>query len=215
VNLFILVHAFDYESRQLCTRPVWSPRLGKKTERLQTLERDMEQQKKQHSVTVDNLLLQTQNLETALKNERLVIVEERWVQLDGESLIESSFPFFIVTVVTVTYNPCCSSSSRRKLAQLQHAYTCLFQDYDNKLKSDKQANHRVGSCCLCSTMLVMKLDSSMKNMYIMNSKWIKLAAILITEAVSHHARYTKLHSCENPVMKSSQVKSNFIYRAQV
>uniref|UniRef100_A0A672MZC7 NF-kappa-B essential modulator n=1 Tax=Sinocyclocheilus grahami TaxID=75366 RepID=A0A672MZC7_SINGR len=80
-----------------------------KTERLQTLERDMEQQKKQHSVTVDNLLLQTQNLETALKNERLVIVEER-----------------------------------RKLAQLQHAYTCLFQDYDKKLKSEKQANHRCG-----------------------------------------------------------------------
>ncbi|XP_051516776.1 NF-kappa-B essential modulator-like isoform X1 [Myxocyprinus asiaticus] len=83
-------------------------KLGKKTERLQILEREMEQQKKQHSVTVDNLLLQTQNLETALKNERLIIVEER-----------------------------------RKLAQLQHAYTCLFQDYDNKLKSEKQANHRV------------------------------------------------------------------------
>lgn len=145
---------FEYESRQLCTRPVWSPRLGKKTERLQTLERDMEQQKKQHSVTVDNLLLQTQNLETALKNERLVIVEERWVQLHGEPLNKSSFPFFIVTV---THYSCCSSSSRRKLAQLQHAYTCLFQDYDNKLKSEKQANHRVGSCCLCSTMLVMKL----------------------------------------------------------
>ncbi|XDV45810.1 hypothetical protein PO909_013838 [Leuciscus waleckii] len=90
-------------------RRILEDKLGKKTERLQTLERDMEQQKKQHSVTVDNLLLQTQNLETALKNERLVIVEER-----------------------------------RKLAQLQHAYTCLFQDYDNKLKSEKQANHRSG-----------------------------------------------------------------------
>ncbi|XP_056590015.1 NF-kappa-B essential modulator isoform X2 [Triplophysa dalaica] len=82
-------------------------KLTKKTERLQVLEREMEQQKKQHSVTVDNLLLKTQNLEAALKTERLVIVEER-----------------------------------RKLAQLQHAYTCLFQDYDNKLKSEKQANHR-------------------------------------------------------------------------
>uniref|UniRef100_A0A673M0Q9 NF-kappa-B essential modulator n=1 Tax=Sinocyclocheilus rhinocerous TaxID=307959 RepID=A0A673M0Q9_9TELE len=90
-------------------RRILEDKLGKKTERLQTLERDMEQQKKQHSVTVDNLLLQTQNLETALKNERLVIVEER-----------------------------------RKLAQLQHAYTCLFQDYDKKLKSEKQANHRCG-----------------------------------------------------------------------
>lgn len=90
-------------------RRILEDKLGKKTERLQTLERDMEQQKKQHSVTVDNLLLQTQNLETALKNERLVIVEER-----------------------------------RKLAQLQHAYTCLFQDYDNKLKSEKQASYRSG-----------------------------------------------------------------------
>ncbi|XP_042606416.1 NF-kappa-B essential modulator-like isoform X2 [Cyprinus carpio] len=90
-------------------RRILEDKFGKKTERLQTLERDMEQQKKQHSVTVDNLLLQTQNLETALKNERLVIVEER-----------------------------------RKLAQLQHAYTCLFQDYDKKLKSEKQANHRSG-----------------------------------------------------------------------
>lgn len=84
-------------------------KLVTKSERLQTLEREMEQQKTQHSVTVDNLLLKTQNLEAALKNERLVIVEER-----------------------------------RKLAQLQHAYTCLFQDYDNKLKSEKQANHRGG-----------------------------------------------------------------------
>nr|XP_046220693.1 NF-kappa-B essential modulator-like [Oncorhynchus gorbuscha] len=27
-------------------------------------------------------------------------------------------------------------SSRRKLAQLQHAYTCLFKDYDSKLKTE-------------------------------------------------------------------------------
>lgn len=80
-------------------------KLRNKTEGLQNLEREMEQQKKQHFVTMDKLLLQTQNLEAALKNERLVIVEER-----------------------------------RKLAQLQHAYTCLFQDYDNKLKTEKQAN---------------------------------------------------------------------------
>ncbi|XP_073679094.1 NF-kappa-B essential modulator isoform X2 [Garra rufa] len=90
-------------------RRILEDKLGKKIGSLQSLERDMEQQKKQHSVTVDNLLLQTQNLETALKNERLIIVEER-----------------------------------RKLAQLQHAYTCLFQDYDKKLKSEKQANHRSG-----------------------------------------------------------------------
>ncbi|TSM04888.1 Selenide, water dikinase 2 [Bagarius yarrelli] len=84
-------------------------RLCCKSENLQTLERDMEEQKKQHCVTVDKFLLQTQNLEAALKKERAVIVEER-----------------------------------RKLAQLQHAYTCLFQDYDSKLKNEKLANHRCG-----------------------------------------------------------------------
>lgn len=52
-------------------------RLCCKTDSLQTLERDMEEQKKQHCVTVDKFLLQTQNLEAALKKERAVIVEER------------------------------------------------------------------------------------------------------------------------------------------
>ncbi|XP_027026354.2 NF-kappa-B essential modulator isoform X2 [Tachysurus fulvidraco] len=84
-------------------------RLCSNTEKLQNLERDMEEQKKQHCVTVDKFLLQTQNLEAALKKERAVIVEER-----------------------------------RKLAQLQHAYTCLFQDYDTKLKTEKLPGHRSG-----------------------------------------------------------------------
>lgn len=52
-------------------------RLSSKTESLQTLERDMDQQKKQNTVTVDKLLMQVQNLELALKNDRLVITEER------------------------------------------------------------------------------------------------------------------------------------------
>lgn len=52
-------------------------RLCAKTENLQTLERDMDEQKKQHCVTVDKLLLQKQDLEAALKKERTVIVEER------------------------------------------------------------------------------------------------------------------------------------------
>lgn len=84
-------------------------KLSSKTESLQTLERDMDQQKKQNTVTVDKLLMQVQNLELALKNDRLVITEER-----------------------------------RKLAQLQHAYTCLFQDYDAKLKAENQAKVRGG-----------------------------------------------------------------------
>lgn len=52
-------------------------RLSCKTENLQSLERDMEEQKKQHCITVDKFLLQAQNLEAALKKERAVIVEER------------------------------------------------------------------------------------------------------------------------------------------
>ncbi|XP_026882774.1 NF-kappa-B essential modulator isoform X2 [Electrophorus electricus] len=97
-------------------------KLCSKTEDLQILEREMEQQKKQHCVTVDKFLLQTQNLEAALKNERLVIVEEK-----------------------------------RKLAQLQHAYTCLFQDYDNKLKNE-QANSRGGE----TETLINRLDEAEK-----------------------------------------------------
>uniref|UniRef100_A0A4W6E4S6 NF-kappa-B essential modulator n=1 Tax=Lates calcarifer TaxID=8187 RepID=A0A4W6E4S6_LATCA len=62
---------------------------------------ELEQQKKQHNVAMDKLLLQTQSLEQALKTERHVVTEEK-----------------------------------KKLTQLQHAYTCLFRDYDSKLKSE-------------------------------------------------------------------------------
>ncbi|KAM9444615.1 NF-kappa-B essential modulator [Clarias gariepinus] len=98
-------------------------RLCAKTDNLQTLERDMDEQKKQHCVTVDKLLLQKQDLEAALKKERTVIVEER-----------------------------------RKLAQLQHAYTCLFQDYDSKLKNEKLVNHRSGE----TETLTLRLEEAEK-----------------------------------------------------
>uniref|UniRef100_A0A4W5NG38 Transposase Tc1-like domain-containing protein n=1 Tax=Hucho hucho TaxID=62062 RepID=A0A4W5NG38_9TELE len=52
--------------------------LSSTREALAASEREMEQQRKQHSVTVDKLLLQTHNLETALKTDRLVITEERY-----------------------------------------------------------------------------------------------------------------------------------------
>uniref|UniRef100_A0A3P8NWJ3 NF-kappa-B essential modulator n=1 Tax=Astatotilapia calliptera TaxID=8154 RepID=A0A3P8NWJ3_ASTCA len=68
---------------------------------LQVAERELEQQKKQHHVAMDKLLLQTQSLEQALKSERHVVTEEK-----------------------------------KKLTQLQHAYTCLFRDYDSKLKNE-------------------------------------------------------------------------------
>ncbi|XP_029973848.1 NF-kappa-B essential modulator isoform X2 [Salarias fasciatus] len=61
---------------------------------LQVAKREQEQQRKQHQVAMDKLMLQTQSLEQALKTER------------------------------------------KKLTQLQHAYTCLFRDYDSKLKSE-------------------------------------------------------------------------------
>ncbi|KAF5903467.1 NF-kappa-B essential modulator isoform X1 [Clarias magur] len=107
----------DDEKRRL------EERLCSKTENLQTLERDMDEQKKQHCVTVDKLLLQKQDLEAALKKERTVIVEER-----------------------------------RKLAQLQHAYTCLFQDYDSKLKNEKLVNHRSGE----AETLTLRLEEAEK-----------------------------------------------------
>ena len=52
-------------------------RLCSKMEALQIAERELEQQRKQHNVAVDKLLLQTQSLETALKTERHVVTEER------------------------------------------------------------------------------------------------------------------------------------------
>ncbi|XP_045552534.1 NF-kappa-B essential modulator isoform X3 [Salmo salar] len=97
----------ELRERQSCLdqsqqdRNILDDKLSSTREALAASEREMEQQKKQHSVTVDKLLLQTHNLEVALKTDRLVITEER-----------------------------------RKLAQLQHAYTCLFKDYDCKLKAE-------------------------------------------------------------------------------
>ncbi|KAK0151987.1 NF-kappa-B essential modulator [Merluccius polli] len=82
-------------------RKILDEMLCVKLEALQGSERELEQQKKQHNVAVDKLLLQTQSLENALKAERHVVIEER-----------------------------------KKLTQLQHAYTCLFRDYDSKLKNE-------------------------------------------------------------------------------
>lgn len=42
-------------------------------------EQELEQQRKQHHVAMDKLLLQTQSLEQALKTERHVVTEERCV----------------------------------------------------------------------------------------------------------------------------------------
>ena len=55
-------------------------RLCNKLKALQAAERELEQQKKQHHVAMDKLLLQTQSLEQALKTERHVVTEEKWVQ---------------------------------------------------------------------------------------------------------------------------------------
>uniref|UniRef100_A0A3Q1HA76 NF-kappa-B essential modulator n=1 Tax=Acanthochromis polyacanthus TaxID=80966 RepID=A0A3Q1HA76_9TELE len=82
-------------------------RLCSKVKALQVAEREQEQQRKQHHVAMDKLLLQTQSLEQALKTERHVVTEEK-----------------------------------KKLTQLQHAYTCLFRDYDSKLKSEVKTHLR-------------------------------------------------------------------------
>lgn len=55
-------------------------RLGNKLKALQAAERELDQQRKQHHVAMDKLLLQTQSLEQALKTERHVVTEEKWVQ---------------------------------------------------------------------------------------------------------------------------------------
>lgn len=53
-------------------------RLGSKVKALQVAERELEQQRKQHHVAKDKLLLQKEGLEQALKTERHVVTEERW-----------------------------------------------------------------------------------------------------------------------------------------
>ncbi|XP_034731678.1 NF-kappa-B essential modulator isoform X6 [Etheostoma cragini] len=97
----------ELNERQSCLdkseheRKTLEEKLCNKMKALQVAERELEQQRKQHHVAMDKLLLQTQGLEQALKTERHVVTEER-----------------------------------KKLTQLQHAYTCLFRDYDSKLKSE-------------------------------------------------------------------------------
>ncbi|XP_021179751.2 NF-kappa-B essential modulator isoform X2 [Fundulus heteroclitus] len=82
-------------------RKMLEEKLVSKVKALQVAERELEQQRKQHHVAMDKLLLQVQSLENALKTERHVVTEEK-----------------------------------KKLSQLQHAYTCLFRDYDSKLKNE-------------------------------------------------------------------------------
>ncbi|TKS76946.1 NF-kappa-B essential modulator [Collichthys lucidus] len=97
----------ELNERQSCLdkseheRKMLEEKLCSKMKALQVAERDLEQQRKQHHVAMDKLLLQTQSLEQALKTERHVVTEEK-----------------------------------KKLTQLQHAYTCLFRDYDSKLKTE-------------------------------------------------------------------------------
>ncbi|XP_041801474.1 NF-kappa-B essential modulator isoform X2 [Chelmon rostratus] len=97
----------ELNERQSCLdkseheRKMLEEKLCSKMKALQVAERELEQQKKQHHVAMDKLLLQTQSLEQALKTERHVVTEEK-----------------------------------KKLTQLQHAYTCLFRDYDSKLKTE-------------------------------------------------------------------------------
>ncbi|XP_028309721.1 NF-kappa-B essential modulator isoform X2 [Gouania willdenowi] len=83
-------------------RKALEEKLCSKNKALQGVERELEQQRKQHHVAMDKLLLQNQSLEQALKTERHVVTEEK-----------------------------------KKLTQLQHAYTCLFRDYDSKLKNEE------------------------------------------------------------------------------
>ncbi|XP_047235354.1 NF-kappa-B essential modulator isoform X3 [Girardinichthys multiradiatus] len=91
----ILLQKSDDERKML------EEKLVSKVKALQVAERELDQQRKQHHVAMDKLLLQVQSLENALKSERHVVTEEK-----------------------------------KKLSQLQHAYTCLFRDYDCKLKSE-------------------------------------------------------------------------------
>ncbi|XP_040049088.1 NF-kappa-B essential modulator isoform X2 [Gasterosteus aculeatus] len=119
----------ELNERQSCLeksereRKVSEEKLCSKTKALQVAEQELEQQRKQHHVAMDKLLLQTQSLEQALKTERHVVTEER-----------------------------------KKLSQLQHAYTCLFRDYDNKVKSEFQGEDLCSRLEEAERALALKQD---------------------------------------------------------
>ncbi|XP_077403007.1 NF-kappa-B essential modulator isoform X2 [Vanacampus margaritifer] len=97
----------ELNERQSCLdkseqeRKMLEDKLCSKVKALQVAEQELEQQRNQHHVNMDKLMLQIQSLEQALKTERHVVTVEK-----------------------------------KKLTQLQHAYTCLFRDYDSILKSE-------------------------------------------------------------------------------
>ncbi|XP_061543986.1 NF-kappa-B essential modulator isoform X5 [Phycodurus eques] len=97
----------ELNERQSCLakseqeRKMLEDKLCSKVKALQVAEQELEQQRNQHHVNMDRLMLQIQSLDQALKTERHVVTVEK-----------------------------------KKLTQLQHAYTCLFRDYDSILKSE-------------------------------------------------------------------------------
>ncbi|KAM9343465.1 NF-kappa-B essential modulator [Pholidichthys leucotaenia] len=97
----------ELKERQSCLekseheRKMLEDKFCTKAKALQVTERELDQQRKQHHVAMDKLLLEKQSLEQALKKERHELMEEK-----------------------------------KRLTQLQHAYTCLFRDYDSKIKSE-------------------------------------------------------------------------------
>ncbi|XP_056897619.1 NF-kappa-B essential modulator isoform X5 [Takifugu flavidus] len=119
----------ELNERQSCLekseheRKLLEEKLCSKTKALQGAERELEQQRKQHHVAMDELLLQSQNLEQALKTERHVVTEEK-----------------------------------KKLTQLQHAYTCLFKDYDSKLKNELQGGDLCSRLEEAERALALKQD---------------------------------------------------------
>ncbi|XP_051914998.1 NF-kappa-B essential modulator isoform X4 [Hippocampus zosterae] len=97
----------ELNERQSCLnkseqeRKMLEDKLCSKVKALQVAEQELEQQRNQHHVNMDKLMLQIQSLEQALKTERNVVTVEK-----------------------------------KKLTQLQHAYTCLVRSYDSILKNE-------------------------------------------------------------------------------
>ncbi|XP_019746968.1 NF-kappa-B essential modulator isoform X1 [Hippocampus comes] len=97
----------ELNERQSCLnkseqeRKMLEDKLCSKVKALQVAEQELEQQRNQHHVNMDKLMLQIQSLEQALKTERNVVAVEK-----------------------------------KKLTQLQHAYTSLVRSYDSILKNE-------------------------------------------------------------------------------
>ncbi|KAJ8400905.1 hypothetical protein AAFF_G00392590 [Aldrovandia affinis] len=107
--------------------------LGELNERQSCLDKSEEERKQ----VEEKLSVQTDELQ-CIRREEEQLKKQHSVTVDKLRLQTHNLEAALKTERLVL------TEEKRKLAQLQHAYTQLFQDYDNKRKNESQAKHRGG-----------------------------------------------------------------------